>query len=187
VRDAALRHGVPEDLVLAVIEAESGFREDARSPSGARGLMQLMPATAASLARRMGLEQGTWSIDDPVFNVEAGTLYLSLLLRRFGGDAGLALAAYHAGPARAQEHRQQGRPLPASTEAYVKTVLAARDRFASGTGAPGPPASEAGEPAREDREELRRLIRERSLLPDEAHGEPPASPPASQPAPRKGP
>lgn len=76
-------------LVEAVIANESGFDSSATSRSGARGLMQLMPETAASL--------GVSDAYDPAQNVRAGTRYLRTLLDRFG-DVKLALAAYNAGP-----------------------------------------------------------------------------------------
>ncbi len=126
VSAAAHRHQVPRDLVLAVIAVESSFRPTARSRVGAAGLMQLMPRTAASLARR--LEWKNHDVDDPAFNIEAGTYYLAYLIKRFN-DVSLALAAYNAGPGRIGRLVRQGGSLPAYSRRYVAAVAAARRRF----------------------------------------------------------
>ena len=85
-------------LVLAVIMAESSFNENALSRVGAQGLMQLMPATAADIARRMG---NTAFVPDDVWdsetNITMGMFYLNWLLQRYNGDIRIALAAYNAG------------------------------------------------------------------------------------------
>jgi soluble lytic murein transglycosylase-like protein len=100
-------------LLRAVIEVESDFDADARSPKGALGLMQLMPATARSL--------GVANAREPAANVNAGARYLKDLLARYGNDVPLALAAYNAGP---QAVRSSGGiPRFAETQAYVPRVL----------------------------------------------------------------
>jgi len=90
--------GLEPSLVLAVIMAESSFNEYALSRAGAQGLMQLMPATAADIARRMGntdfAPQDVWN---PEVNVKMGMFYLNWLLERYNGSIELALAAYNAG------------------------------------------------------------------------------------------
>src|SRR4051812_16479744 len=86
--DAATDAAIPPALLWAVAKVESNLRADARSAVGARGLLQLMPATARSL---------DLNIDEPRSNVLAGARYLRMLLERFG-STDLALAAYNAGP-----------------------------------------------------------------------------------------
>jgi soluble lytic murein transglycosylase-like protein len=100
-------------LVEAVIANESAFDPNATSRSGARGLMQLMPETAASL--------GVSDAYDPAQNVRAGTQYLRALLDRFG-DAKLALAAYNAGPNAVA--RYESVPPYRETQDYVHRVWA---------------------------------------------------------------
>lgn len=85
----ATKYGVDPMLIYLVMREESGFNYRAVSRVGARGLMQLMPATAARL--------GVRNIHDPVENVGAGTRYLRSLIEMFGGDVNLALAGYNAG------------------------------------------------------------------------------------------
>ena len=111
----ATRAGLPADLVRAVAHAESGFRQDAVSPKGAVGLMQLMPATAAEL----GVDP-----HDASENLEGGARYLKRLLERFDGDRDQlvkALAAYNAGPGSVDVHG--GLPPYPETVAYVARVL----------------------------------------------------------------
>lgn len=109
----AMRHRVPARLILAVIHAESGFDRCAVSKAGARGLMQIMPDTAASLGVRDSL--------DARENLDGGVRYLRWLLDRFGGDTRLALAAYNAGPEAVAAYG--GIPPYPETEGYVARVL----------------------------------------------------------------
>ena len=128
--------------------------------------MQLMPRTAASLARRLGYGDD-YEIDDPAFNVDAGTAYLGHLMRTFDGDEELALAGYNSGPARVQRWQREGTALPAYSRRYVAAVSAARRRFRS-EGAPEP--ASGPEP---DRDALRALIRDKQ----QQYGERPDEPP----------
>jgi soluble lytic murein transglycosylase len=100
-------------LLRAVIKVESDFNPTAISPSGAQGLMQLMPPTAAAL--------NVLDPFDPKENIRAGAGELRRLLDRFGGNLRLALAAYHAGEARVS--RSVGVPPFRATRRYVKDVL----------------------------------------------------------------
>ncbi len=89
-------------VALGVMRQESNFDPDATSSSGARGLMQLMPATAAAVARALGESEPLPPLSDPRFNMRLGTAYLAELLGKFQGALPVALAAYNAGPTRAQ-------------------------------------------------------------------------------------
>jgi hypothetical protein len=111
VGQAATASGIDADLIHAVIAVESGYEPSARSPKGAMGLMQLMPATAAQL--------GVVDPLDPEENIRAGALYLRRLWDRFG-DLNLALAAYNAGPARVEAFG--GVPPFAETVNYLRQV-----------------------------------------------------------------
>jgi len=110
---AANRHNIEPALVKAVIMAESGYNSKAVSDKGARGLMQLMPATAEML--------GVEDYYHPEDNINAGVKYLKQLLDQFGGDVELALAAYNAGCGRVREY--QGIPPYKATQEYVKKVI----------------------------------------------------------------
>jgi peptidoglycan lytic transglycosylase len=103
VADAAQRAGLDPYLVAAVVREESSYYPRAVSRAGARGLMQLMPATARPMADLRGLAfEGGSLLDDPRANLDMGASFLAGLLREFG-DPHVALAAYNAGPKRARE------------------------------------------------------------------------------------
>jgi soluble lytic murein transglycosylase-like protein len=110
IETVSLKHGVDPELVHAVVLAESGYRADARSRVGARGLMQVMPSTA----RDFGIK----NLYDPHNNLEAGVQYLKFLLERF--DIKRAIAAYNAGPGAVRKYR--GIPPYSETRNYVKKV-----------------------------------------------------------------
>ncbi|MCK0166996.1 transglycosylase SLT domain-containing protein [Jannaschia sp. S6380] len=110
-RDAARRHGIPEDLFLRLIRQESGWNPAAVSRKGALGLAQLMPGTAA----RLGVNPR-----DPRQNLEGGARYLALQYRKFGTWR-LALAAYNAGPGAVERHG--GIPPYRETQGYVRAIM----------------------------------------------------------------
>jgi len=113
ITSAAARYGIDPSVLEALAEVESGFRPNALSPSGAMGIMQLMPATAHAL--------GVTDPMDPDKNIDAGARYLREQLDRFGGDLALALAAYNAGPGAVA--RYGGVPPYRETQRFVSRVL----------------------------------------------------------------
>ena len=111
--------GLDPGLVMAVIAQESGGRADAVSPKGARGLMQLMPETAAELGV---------NADNPAQNVRGGVSYLGNMLNRYGGNVEHALMAYNWGPGNMDAWLRTGKgvngqAMPAETRAYASGVL----------------------------------------------------------------
>lgn len=124
IEKSAAAAGLDPRLVLAVVMEESGGNPAARSPVGARGLMQLMPGTA----RQLGVHNAL----DPAANLSGGSRYLSEQLERFDGRLDLALAAYNAGPGAVD--RAGGRvPGFRETRAYVQRVMARYERLKGGT------------------------------------------------------
>ncbi|AEI66521.1 lytic transglycosylase domain-containing protein [Corallococcus macrosporus] len=96
-------------LILAIIDVESDFTEDAVSVKGARGLMQIKPSTLHFLAAKEGLRLSREEVTaDPALCVRLGIRYLRSLQERFGGDLDLALMAYNAGPTRIRNAIKQG-------------------------------------------------------------------------------
>ena len=113
VSEAACEHGLPVELIQAIIKVESGGNRYAVSPSGAKGLMQLMDTTAQDMGVRDSF--------DPAQNISGGVRYMRKLLDKFDGDLELALAAYNAGPGAVERHG--GVPPYRETELYVSKVL----------------------------------------------------------------
>lgn len=113
IRDAARLYQIPEELVRAVIMVESGFSPRAVSPANAKGLMQLIPATA----QRMQVED----VFDPRQNIYGGVRYLRILANLFNGDLALTIAAYNAGEGAVL--RYGGIPPYRETEDYVTRVI----------------------------------------------------------------
>jgi soluble lytic murein transglycosylase-like protein len=111
VARAAAKHGVDARLVHAVIQVESGYHTRARSPKGARGLMQLLPST--------GRQYGALDLFDPKSNLDAGVRHLKSLLLRF--ELPIALAAYNAGEGAVA--RFGGIPPFRETRNYVTRIL----------------------------------------------------------------
>lgn len=144
-RAAAARHGLPPELVLAVVGVESGFRPEAVSRKGAQGLMQLMPGTSREL--------GVADPFDPEQNLDGGVRHLGALLTLYDGDLARALAAYNAGQGAVARHG--GVPPYRETRDYVRKVLAryqpppkkAKKRAAPVRSEPAPSARKAPAPA----------------------------------------
>jgi soluble lytic murein transglycosylase len=127
VLDAAQRVGIDPLLVAAVVREESNYYPRAVSPAGARGLMQLMPATAQPMAaiRKWSFRDGDL-LDEPAANIELGASFLAGLLREFG-DPRLALAGYNAGPRRARQWWQARRSD--DVEVFVEEIPFDETRF----------------------------------------------------------
>lgn len=120
---AANKYGVDPALVAAVAKQESGFNQEASSGAGARGIMQLMPETAKGL----GVNP-----DDMVQNIEGGAKYLAEMLKAFGGNVEMALAAYNAGPGNVEAAGGDMSRLPKETQNYVPAVMGYYDSFKAG-------------------------------------------------------
>ena len=116
------KNGLDSDFVRAVVKQESGFNEKATSHCGAAGLMQLMPGTAKGL--------GVTNPYDAEQNVKGGTKMLSNLLKTYGGNKELALAAYNAGGGAVKKYG--GIPPYGETQRYVKNVLNIYNRYKEG-------------------------------------------------------
>ncbi|MDQ5856859.1 MAG: lytic transglycosylase domain-containing protein [Acidobacteriota bacterium] len=115
INQSASNHSLDPRLVKAVALVESGFNPSAISPKGARGLMQLMPATAS--------RNGVNNVHDPAQNIAGGTRYLSHLLNLFDGNLEMSLAAYNAGEGAVA--RYGGIPPYVETRDYVRRALTA--------------------------------------------------------------
>lgn len=111
--ESGTRNGVDPVLIYSIMHQESSFKRGAISPKGARGLMQLMPGTAARF--------GVSNIFDPRQNIEGGTRYMRFLLNHFDGDVSLALAGYNAGEGAVLKY---GRRVPPyrETQEYVRRI-----------------------------------------------------------------
>jgi soluble lytic murein transglycosylase-like protein len=116
VEEAAAKERLEPALLRAVIKVESNFNHRAVSRVGARGLMQIMPATAEDMGRVQALDHR-----NPRANILAGAHYLRMMINQFQGDLSLALAAYNAGPTAVT--RFGGIPPYRETRSYVTKVL----------------------------------------------------------------
>jgi soluble lytic murein transglycosylase-like protein len=133
INEAAQKYGIDPALIAAVIETESKFNPAAVSGAGARGLMQLMPATARGL--------GVTDANDPVQNVLGGAKLLGQLSQKYNGNLELTLAAYNAGSGAVDKHG--GIPPYGETRKYVPLVMAAYNRFRAQAGTATPAATAA--------------------------------------------
>jgi hypothetical protein len=130
---AAKEHSIDPRLLKAVMLFESGFNPKAVSRKGARGLMQLMPKTAA--------QHGVRNVHDPAQNVEAGARHLSYLLDLYRGDLEKTLAAYNAGETAVE--RYGGEPPYDETRGYVSNILGAYNGRSDLRGGFGRPSAQA--------------------------------------------
>jgi len=134
IRQQAAEKDVPADLIAAVIYAESKFR-DQTSSAGARGLMQLTPATAQHIANvSHGINFKVDDLSNPDVNIRYGTFYLHYLIQKFGDNEIAALAAYNAGETNVaawggSSLRLDDIAFP-ETRDYVENVLEKRDEYA---------------------------------------------------------
>jgi soluble lytic murein transglycosylase-like protein len=127
IEDASTRFGIPTSWIERVMRAESRGHtmlegRPIRSPAGAMGLMQLMPATWAEMRARLGLGNNP---DDPRDNILAGTLYLRVMYDRFGYPG--LFGAYNAGPGAYAAYLAGTRRLPRETIAYLEAVGGTKD------------------------------------------------------------
>ena len=113
ITESATRHGLDPLLIYSVMHQESSFKQRAISHKGARGLMQLMPGTAARF--------GVTNIFDPKQNIDAGSRYMKWLLNRFEGNLSLALAGYNAGEGAVDKYGWRIPPY-AETQEYVRRI-----------------------------------------------------------------
>lgn len=136
IEQAAGRHNIPVSLLKAQIAYESGYNQNARSPVGAKGLSQIMPATAQYL----GVSYS--SLNNPYISLDAGARFMSQLYRDFG-RWDLALAAYNAGPRRV---KAAGYKIPNITETrdYVQNILRLELAFRTKGSSSSTPHSSSG-------------------------------------------
>ncbi len=121
IQEVSLATGVPQSLISAVVQAESGGDPRAVSSAGAKGLMQLTDGTAAAY--------GVQDVFDPAQNLLGGASFLRSLMQRYNGNERLALAAYNAGPGAVD--RYGGVPPYSETQAYVRRVLLYQQQYAN--------------------------------------------------------
>jgi soluble lytic murein transglycosylase-like protein len=140
IEQRAREQQLPVNLVFAMVRQESAFDSEARSWAGARGLMQLMPATGREVAQRLGLRYSTSRLHDPDFSVRLGTRYFRQVLDMFDGNQELALAGYNGGPYRIKKLWRQAGSRPEldrfveglsleETKTYVKRILLFEDSY----------------------------------------------------------
>ncbi|HEX5719398.1 MAG TPA: lytic transglycosylase domain-containing protein [Thermoanaerobaculia bacterium] len=139
VRAWATQNRLPLHLVYGIIRQESAFDTQAQSWAGARGLMQLMPATARELAGKAGLSYSHDKLSDPAFNLRLGTTYFSQVLNMFDSNVELALAGYNGGPYRIKRMWKESRSKELDrflegldleeSKTYVKRILVLSDSY----------------------------------------------------------
>ncbi len=129
--NASKEFSVSPNFIAAVIFTESRFRPDARSGVGAIGLMQIMPATGAGIAKQLGDKDFTVAkLSEPARNIRYGTYYLKQNLDKYGGSEKLVLMHYNGGPRAVNSYRTRG-TLPRETEGFVRKVTATENVYSS--------------------------------------------------------
>jgi soluble lytic murein transglycosylase len=137
ISEEALRAGYDPLLILAIIDVESDFEEEAVSRVGAKGLMQIRPSTLHFLAQKEGLRLSREEVaGDPALCVRLGVRYLRDLQSRFNDDLDLALMAYNAGPSRIRS-ALKGKEMPEVFKRYPRLVRRDFRRFREGEGLGG--------------------------------------------------
>lgn len=137
---AAKANGLPAWLVAGVIRQESAFDTRATSPVGAKGLMQIMPATGSDMASRLGVRYPADGLYDPEFSIELGSAYLKQLIDGFDGNIELAVAGYNGGPNRIRRLWNEAGPTAElddfvenlyleESRDYVKRILVLADSY----------------------------------------------------------
>lgn len=129
---ASQEFNVERNLIAAVIYSESHFNPQAGSHAGAKGLMQLMPGTAAAVAKNIGMTDYTFDrIYDPTVNIRLGTAYLRSAIDSRGGNVNVALANYNAGPGPAGLYQttNDASVLPRETNSYIRKVNSAWESY----------------------------------------------------------
>ena len=141
IQQAAAKYSLAPELIRSVIRAESNFQAGAVSPAGAKGLMQLMPYVAESIACELGIEWGgDRTLFDPLLNIKMGVHYLSRLLFDFK-DTGLAVTAYNYGPTYVRGLIEKKAKIP--RHFYEKIVTTYHDFVVSSDGEAYPSADDA--------------------------------------------
>lgn len=123
IANAAQETGLPPELIMGIITRESAGINYRRSSANAQGLMQLIPGTAQDMANRLGIEN--YNINDPAFNIRAGSEYIKIQLQKYNGNLDYALAAYNWGPGNVDKWIRNGADvnrLPKETQKYIPEV-----------------------------------------------------------------
>lgn len=121
VQKRARQYGMAPSWIYGIIRTESLFMAEVVSSAGARGLMQLMPATGRQTARKAGRRlSGSAALSDPELNIHLGSAYLAEMMQRFGGQQVMAAAAYNAGPGRVREWQP---PVHIPADVWVENIV----------------------------------------------------------------
>ena len=130
INAAAAEFNLEPALLFALVKSESNFRPTIHSHAGAIGLAQLLPSTAAGVARQLGISNfQTSDLYDPALNARLGAAYLRSLLDKYDQREDLALMGYNGGPGAVNRYLSSG-TLPRETNRYYQVVLDRRDKYA---------------------------------------------------------